>query len=299
MNFSTNQVIQMYVLETGAELGSNIAPSGAVQYAITHADGKIETTDIIKNVLSTDIVTAAADVTPLKKVVVTVDGSLVVAGQEYIIALTFRGYSNEDTYHKIFAAKAKSTTVADLYKALAMNAWLQRGVEVEPLYDIYVGGTKIGTKAELEAADFADGFELYEATPYFKLGAFPETTATIEVGTTPVKVSGVERNDWFTGSVENSATTLPNTHKLADLELFAKGERGNSNALAGWPDNIEPDLYIDKKNTTGYGVLTVQYAFVGANDENQKSERTAIFVCGTQATLTGIKTAVDALTKIA
>jgi len=284
MNFSTNQVIQLYVLEDGATLGSNIAPSGAVQYAITHADGKIETTDVISkdNVIGTPkVIDATKDTTKLKELVVAVKSGKVIAGQEYIIGLTFRGFSQEDVTTKIIAAKAKSTTDTDLYRALAINAWLQRGVEVEPMFDIYVDGSKVTSKATLEDAstDFSAGFKLVEATPTWELGSFPETTATIEVGTTPIIVSGAEDNDWLvTKQFAEGNTKLPNTHKIADLELFAKGERGNSNALAGWPDNIKPDLYVNANDTTGYAVLAVHYAFIGGNDEVQKSERDAIFV---------------------
>ena len=308
MNFSTNQVIQLYVLDT-ATAPVRVDTAGGIQYVITHADGKVETTDLIKNVIGTaSVVEATDDRLALKEAMIRIDSDLVVAGQEYVIALTFRGYSNEDTHHKVFAAKAKSTTLADLYKDLALNAWLQRGVEAEPLYDIYVGGTKIETKAALEAADLGEGFSLIEATPYWRLGSFVEAASTIEIGTSPVWVSGTERNDWLVDDEGNpvqfkdyGSTTIANTHKIADLEYFAKGERGNSNAFAGWPDNIEPDLYIDSKDTTGYAVLTVHYAFVGSNDEVQKSERDAIFVAkqANKSLLDTIATAVNALDKIA
>lgn len=307
MNFSTNQVIQLYVLDGGAP--TKVETAGGIQYVITHADGKVETTDLIKNIIGTPaVVEATNDRIALKEAQIKINSGLVVAGQEYVIALTFRGYSSEDTYHKVFAAKAKSTTLADLYKDLALNAWLQRGVEVEPLYDIYVGGTKVATKAALEAASFEDGFSLVEATPYWKLGSFAEAASTIEIGTSPVWVSGTERNDWLVDDEGNpvvfkdyGTTSIANTHKIADLEYFAKGERGNSNALAGWPDNIEPDLYIDSKDTTGYAVLTVHYAFVGSNDEVQKSERDAIFVAkqANKSLLDTIATQVNGLDKIA
>lgn len=308
MNFSTNQVIQLYVLDT-ATAPVKVETAGGIQYVITHADGKVETTDLIKNVIGTaSVVAATSDMAALKEAAITIDPNLVVAGQEYVIALTFRGYSNEDTYHKVFATKAKSTTLADIYKDLALNAWLQRGVEVEPLYDIYVGGTKIETKAALEAADFSNGFVIKEAKPHWKLGSFTEATSTIEIGTSPVWVSGTERNDWLVDGngdpvkFEDEATpSIPNTHKLADLEYFAKGERGNSNSLACWPDNIEPDLYVDKTDGTGYAVLTVHYAFVGSNDEVQKSERDAIFVAkqANKSLLDTIATQVNGLDKIA
>lgn len=295
MNFPTNQVIQFYVIDGSAPTKVTNA-DGSIQYIITHADGKIETTDKIlfpvapQGAPAPKVVSASDDMAALKSAEISVASGLVVAGQEYIIALTFRGYGLEDTYHKFFSAKAKSTTAADLYVELAKSAWLQRGVENEPLYDLYYvsGGTatKINGKSDITAANLASGFVITEAKPYWQLGSFPEATATIEIGTTPIIVSGVERNDWLVDGNGNPTKFVPgtpsiyNNHKLADLELFAKGERGNSNALANWPDNIKPDLYInpDSSVVAGYDVLTIHYAYVGANQSNQKSERDAIFV---------------------
>lgn len=286
MNFSTNQVNQLYVLDT-TDAPTKVTTAGGVQYIITHADGKVETTDLIKNVIGTPaVVRASADVTALKELEVAVAN--VVAGEEYIISLTFRGFGQEDLVIKTISAKAKSSTASELYEALAKNAWVQRGVEVEPLYDLYYDNsgtlTKITSVGDIDG-NVDDGFVIREAKPFWKLGSFPETLPLIEVGTSPIVVSGVETNEWLVDAngdypsvFKASAQTLPNTHKMADLELFCKGERGNSDALAGWPDNISPDLYVDAADATGYAVLAVHYAFVGSNDEVQKSERDAIFV---------------------
>ena len=312
MNFSTNQVLQLYVLDVN-ENPTKVETAGGIQYVITHADGKVETTDLIKNVIGTAaVVRASADVRALKELEVAVGSGLVVAGQEYIISLTFHALSNEDVYIKTISAKAASTTAADLYVALAKNAWVQRKVEAEPLFDLYYDNsgtlTKITSEAAIDSTNLASGFVIREATPFWKLGSFPETLANITVGTAPIVVSGTERNDWLVdfsspakpSAFKDSAATLPNTHKMADLELFCKGERGNSDALANWPDNIAPDLYIDATDSTGYAALAVHYAFVGANDEVQKSERDAIFVIkdANYAKLSTIATAVNALTKI-
>lgn len=309
MNFSTNQVNQLYVLDTSSA-PTKVETAGGLQYIITHADGKTETTDLIKNVIGTAaVVRASADVTALKELEVAVAN--VVAGEEYIISLTFRGFGQEDVVIKTISAKAKSSTASDLYEALAKNAWVQRGVEVEPLYDLYYDNSGTLTKiTSIGAIDgnVDDGFVIREAKPFWKLGSFPETLPLIEVGTSPIVVSGVETNEWLVNAngdypsvFKASAQTLPNTHKIADFELFCKGERGNSDALAGWPDNIAPDLYVDASNATGYAVLAVHYAFVGSNDEVQKSERDAIFITkdADYANLSTIADAVNALNKIA
>ena len=150
-------------------------------------------------------------------------------------------------------------------------------------------------EAEANSTTLASGFIIREAKPYWRLGSFPETLANIEVGVAPIIVSGVEYRDWLTApKFADSSATLPNSHKMADLEYFCKGERGNSNGLANWPDNIAPELLVNANSSTGYSALTVHYAFVGANDEVQKCERDAIFVVdGT--TTTKLAAIVDAL----
>lgn len=365
MNFATNQVLQFYDLTAPASGTSVITPvqlpDNGVQFIIERKNsaGKViskETTDVITNlvgrmVVDGDIVNASADKKALKQVTLAVGSGLVIAGQEYIIALTFRGFGLEDTYHKFIAAKAASTTAADLYVLLANSALLQRSVENEPLYDVLidVSGTeyvavKAGTypafstsvnyaagdkvvytdglvyaftsshsagswttdvsatgEAEINSTTVASGFIIKEAKPYWQLGSFPERTATIEIGTSPIIASGVERNDWLVDGSGNPAKFVPestpsivNSHKIADLEYFCKGEKGNPNALANWPDNIKPELLVNPDSSTGYSTLAVHYAYVGDNQSNQKSERDAIFaVDGT--TTTKLAAIVDAL----
>lgn len=312
MNFPTNQVIQLYVIDGAA---SSIVPvtavGGGVQFVITHNDGTVETTDVIKNRLWERFLANTDDYVQTKAATLKVVDGKAVAGQEYLISLEYRGkIGREDTYHKFFSVKATADMVssgnatAAFYKTLAKNMILQQGVENEPLYKVYIPSTSEGTttytpvdKTNVDSATYTtEGLVVAEPLPYFKLGSFPESLMDITVGTSPIVVSNVEVNDWLTdgigtgkkfGVVAGVSQTLNNSRKLADLELFAKGERGNSNALANWPDNIQPSLYIDSTtahNATsstelanGYTTYTVHYAYVGDNQSNQKSERDAIF----------------------
>ena len=71
-----------------------------------------------------------------------------------------------------------------------------------------------------------------------------------------------------------------NTHRIADMEYFYKGERGVSAGLnAPYDLQIPLDLRVDAGHTAGYDILTIHYAYVGANASNQKSEKDAVLVC--------------------
>ena len=67
----------------------------------------------------------------------------------------------------MFAAKATSTTLADLQVALALSAWTQRGVEETPLYDLWYDNsgtlTKITSKSDIVSAKVGAGFVIAEA----------------------------------------------------------------------------------------------------------------------------------------
>lgn len=341
MNFSTNQVLQLYVLDNASStVSENVEASQTatkgVQIRVLHKDGTVEACDVINALVGrvpadTDIVNGTTSGCPVDTVktkagIITAAAGTIAAGEEYIISLTFRGFGQEDVIIKTISAKAPSTTAADLYEALAKSAWVQRGIEVEPLYDLYdgakhkivaydkaAGKLKYDNSGTLTNAVFTNGFIIAEAVPFWKLGSFPETLATVEIGSAPVVVSGVERNDWLVvssagtgdgwGEVSSVSVSLDNTRKLADLELFCKGERGNSDALANWPDNISPDLYIVPTNPRGASysstplfVLSVHAAFVGANDEVQKSEKDLVFVSSKEADLKAIVDALDGTT---
>ena len=295
---STNQVTQFFVVEKTAVLKKIKDPSGAVVTGYQVVVDDRDTTDVIpaKHVLGVNKVLATAASEKLFRKILKVklsskinDGNP-VAGQDYIISLKFRGHiGEEDTIEKVAMAHATaSDTAATLLQKLAQSLMDNASVEVSPLYEIHAVGSN--TPLTDVSTITADGFVIVEAKPYWRLGTFQETLAKIDVATRPIIVAGDEEDAWLNSykfvadTAGTYADAISNTHKVADMEYFYKGERGVSAGLnAPYDLQIPLDLRVDASHAAGYDILTIHYAYVGANASNQKSEKDIVLVCKSAA----------------
>ena len=308
---STNQVTQFFVVENTAVLKEIKDPKGTVVigYQIV-VDGK-DTTDVIptKQVLGVNFASADNASEKMYRKALTVKLSSAVnegnpvAGQDYILSLKFRGHiGEEDTIEKVAMAHATATdTAATLLQKLAQSLMDNASVEVSPLYEIHA----VNTKALLTDVSTitAEGFVIVEAKPYWRLGTFQETLAKIDVATRPIIVAGDEEAAWLNSykfvadTTGKYADAILNTHKVADMEYFYKGERGvTAFKNAPYDAQIPVDLKVDANHTAGYDILTIHYAYVGANASNQKSEKDIVLVCKNDAGfLDTVKTTLEGL----
>ena len=297
---STNQVTQFFVVEKSAVLkkikdpSSANDPSGAVVTGYQVVVDDRDTTDVIpaKQVLGVNKVLATAASEKLFRKVLKVKLSTKVnegnpvAGQDYIISLKFRGLiGEEDTIEKVAMAHATaSDTAATLLQKLAQSFIDNASVEESPLYEVK---TTAGVALSDDVSAITEeGFVIVEAKPYWRMGTFIEALAKIDVSTRPIILSGEEEDKWldsykFVADKEGTySTAIMNTHRVADMEYFYKGERGVSAGLnAPYDLQIPLDLRVDANHAAGYDILTIHYAYVGANASNQKSEKDAVLVC--------------------
>lgn len=298
MNFSTNQVMQLFVI--GSNESAEVKPiktpdgNGVRGYIVKIKDSKgnvIDNSDIIdaNNILYTAESLAKDETMQRKGLLVklnsAVNGGAPIAGENYVLTLVYRGFGEEDTYSKVFEAKAVANeSAATLLQKLAASALLNMDVEESPLYELY---TAAGVAIDNTNVDTitADGFYIVEPVPYWSLGRFEETLMKIDVQVAPVTLEGEEETEWLANykfaampSTVTAVKAIPNTHRIADLEYFCKGERGTSNALVGWPDTPDYKGKVNPDSANGYDVVTIHCAFVGANASNQKSEKDLVFV---------------------
>ena len=291
---STNQVTQFFVVEKTAVLKKIKDPSGTVVTGYQVVVDDRDTTDVIpaKHVLGVNKVLATADSEKLfrkalkVKLSANVNGGAPVAGQDYIISLKFRGHiGEEDTIEKVAMAHATaSDTAATLLQKLAKSFIDNASVEESPLYEVM---TTAGVALSNDVSTITEeGFVIVEAKPYWRMGTFIEALAKIDVSTRPIILSGEEEDKWldsykFVADKEGTySTAIMNTHRVADMEYFYKGERGVSAGLnAPYDLQIPLDLRVDAGHAAGYDILTIHYAYVGANASNQKSEKDAVLVC--------------------
>ena len=255
-NFSTNQVMQFYVA-TEAPAVSTI-PGRGVSLNI---GGK--RTDIIENVLWGKLTTADALATPCKEVTVEVTADKVIGGENYIVRVS---------YPEVFGAGKESwttkTAMAQLKEGVAVSEIvdaIREQLEVSLPEFITVSAT--GTTLKVTANPDVDGY---------KRGFRPIVMPDFEVSVNTVVEDG-EDVQWAEITVGKSNDTVSGKFKLADMEYFALGERGDEYRQMGWPAvTYDADYKIDPKAAQEYDVLVVHYAFAGSNDQSHLSEKDLI-----------------------
>lgn len=265
----------------------------------------------VKNILYAKATDADAMAHELKSVTVTLDTNVndgaPVAGQDYILRIAFRQYvgmSDEDQYFKYGMVHAYAGMNADeFYKVLALSIANNFSREVVPLIKIEVhskateskGGfdsngymvvtptTKDNGKSDTTNPYYAidalvtdiDSIRITEVEQPWRLGVMAQTPVYFTVQPTTVLVNGDERI-WGTVTDNENAGTIDNGKKIADLEYFCMGERGDIYRGVGFPNNIPTTYLVDP--TAKYNVIDIHYAYVGSNESVQKSEKTITLV---------------------
>ena len=323
MNYSVNQVRQLYVAKTlkpSHVLASDTAGSIAVKndtaknhlyFEYKGADNLMRSDLIdIKNILYAKAIDADAMAHELKSVTVTLDSKVnagaPVAGQDYILRIAFKQYvgmSDEDQYFKYGMVHAYAGMNADeFYKVLALSIAKNFSREVVPLIKIEVhskatkskGGfdsngymvvtptTKDNGKSDTTNPYYAtdaivtdiDSIRITEVEQPWRLGVMAQTPVYFTVQPVAVMVNGDERI-WATVT-EGTNGTIANGKKIADLEYFCMGERGDIYRGVAFPHNIPTTYLVDP--TIKYNVIDIHYAYVGSNEGVQKSEKTITLV---------------------
>ena len=277
----------------------------------------------IKNILYAKATDADDMAHELKAVTVTLDsnvnGGTPVAGQDYILRIAFRQYvgmSEEDQYFKYGMVHAYAGMNADkFYKVLALSLAKNFSREVVPLIKIEVhskatkskGGfdsngymvvtptTKDNGKSDTTNPYYAtdtlvtdiDSIRITEVEQPWRLGVMAQTPVYFTVQPVAVMVNGDERI-WATVT-ESTNGTIDNGKKIADLEYFCMGERGDIYRGVAFPHNIPTTYLVDP--TVKYNVIDIHYAYVGSNEAVQKSEKTITIVGSDKTKMNSLITA--------
>lgn len=298
--FSTNQVRQLYVakeLKSPHVLATDSAGAIAVRndnakshlYLEYKGVDNLMRSDLIdiKNILYAKATDADKMAHDIKKVTVALDTSVnsgtPVAGQDYILRVVFKQYvgmSDEDQYLKYGMVHVYSgMTASEFYKVLAISLAKNFSREVTPLVKIEVttGSVETEVTPTTKITDLTGtytGVVITEVPQPWRLGIIEQVPVYFTVQPTTVVVDGDERV-W---GVVTEATkgTIDNGKKIADLEYFCMGERGDMYRGVGFPHNIVTTYLVDP--TQKYNVIDIHYAYVGDNESVQKSEKTITIV---------------------
>lgn len=302
--FSTNQVRQLYVataLKSPNVIASDTAGSIAVKsdtakshlYFEHMGAGGMTRSDLIdiKNILyakATDADDLAYDLAKYKLTLDdTVNGGEPVVAQDYILRIAFRNYpglSEEDQYFKYgMVHTVTGMTASDFYKTLALSLVKNFSREEQGLLKFYLetGGTDAGTVAgtptevtkdtkESSLTGTYTGIVIEEAPQDWILGVMEQTPVNFTIQPDLIIDNGDERI-WGVVKKVASTNSIPDGHKIADLEYFCMGERGDIYRMVGFPYVIRTKYLVDPD--IKYNVIDIHYAYVGSNESVQKSEK--------------------------
>lgn len=294
MLFSVNQASHLYVVkdaskdvaENAGDIVLKTTDDNKNIYFSYMGEGGLLRSDLIsiENVMAYSYKTAASLKTPLKKATVVLNDEISatpVAGQDYILRVKYSIGSIDNQYIKYGAVRGfVGMTADDFYTKMveSLNNNFKR--EAEPVFTF---------------EKTASGIEITEVEPKWVLGTYPQRPIDFEISVDTIVANGTE-GPWGEVTIANSDKSYPNSKKIADLEWFCMGERGDQYKNYGWPNVIPTKYMVDATNTDGYSVMNIHYSYVGSNESVQKSEKD-IFLVGLESALSVLKTEVEKLVK--
>lgn len=298
--FSTNQVRQLYVVNSTTDFvnpgGIQLLSKGNDIFAkYTGAMGDVMRTDLInKNqILYTSLATAEQLAYKLKGYKVTlnpdVNGGAPLEGRDYMLRVLFSEYIGISPVDKTLKYGTvhitPGMTASDFYAEMAYALMLSQKKEPNPIMGIaaIVSGTFEGNEIDetmtlenVKGLGTIEGIVIYEVGQPWHLGVMPQGVVKIDPQVTRITYNGDDTIFW--GKVEKidqddmpDSYILPEGEKIADLEYFCMGERGDQYRYAGWPNMIPTKYLVDPD--VEYDLYTIHYAYVGEGTHQEKSEK--------------------------
>ena len=304
MNITTNQNRQLYVATNGYVSASTTkgtiskvakTPENELYFIYQGADGplksdfiKLANLDSIKKVSATDMVV------PLKKVKIVLDSTInsgnPIVGQDYELKIHLPGFYTDsaiEDYYKYGIVHATAAMAADkkeFYKAMvkSLNSNFSREVGATADTNPYLTFSAGVSGSE-------DGIYITAKEPVWTLGT--EQQRMIDFEALPQEIySGGEDVVWGTVTDQTPAkadvvvgtTGIGNGKKIADLEYFCMGERGDQYRNMGWPNVIKTEYLVDADQQ--YDVLELHFAFTDTGVNSYRSEKDITIVAPYDAT---------------
>lgn len=299
--FNTNQNRQLYVVnkvveeqpKAVGELQVVEIPNKNQVFFKHYGQGGLTRTDIIDipNVCYAKITEADDLKRELKKATIklnaNINGGNLIAGQDYIVRIYINNYlapGDDNVAIKYGAVHAYAgMTPEEFYKKLAKSLTMNFSREVQALLEF--------------EADGSNGVIVKEVEQPWVLGTLAQESVNFSVVPTTVKwqaddVVWAETEDDGSIKLEGTGEFIGDGKKIADLEYFCHGERGDQYRNIGWPNVIPTKYMVDA--TKDYDVLDMHYFFSDTGVNNQKSEKDITFV-SSEGALEDIKSKLEDL----
>ena len=298
-NFSVNQVHQLYVAKAYNAAVSDASAEGTlgafekiedglgdqIFFRYKGADTVLPSDFIqIKNIGYAKAVAAADMAIKMRKVKVELDanvnGGLPINGQDYLLGINFKNFfssGDASQYYKDAAVHATSgMTAAQFYTA--MKDALDRAFSRED------GATATSNPYLAFSAD-ANGLYIEEKPQEWILGTKKARRIMFDVFPQTIYTGG-EDVIWGQVAEQTPTTLVGNGQKVADLEWFCAGERGDQYRMVGWPNYVPTKYLVDPSKV--YNVLELHYAFTDTGVNSYRTEKEITIVADDVAVLNAI-----------
>ena len=250
----------------------------------------------LKNLNYAKAINASDMAVGMKKVELVLDpnvnGGNPVSGQDYILRIAFRqfyGASDEHSYIKDAAVHANaSMSASDFYNEMldALNKAFSREVGANAKSNPYLAFS-------VDNASAATKIIIEEKPQEWTLGTQAQERVYFDVVPTTIYTNG---DDLIWGKVTEIAPTtmLGNGKKIADLEWFCMGERGDQYRNIGWPNVIPTEYLVDPSKD--YHVLELHFGFTDNGVNSYRSEKDITIVSDDDAVLNSLIGAINSAT---
>ena len=316
--FSTNQVKHLYVakavdanLDTVGDVKCSAAGDNEIVIKYRGNDGVVRS-DIIN---TTQLIYAkGVKESTMEQYLESayVACGAAVANQQYILKVIVDSFSSlaEEDKGFIFAEyTAKSGDAAkNILAGLALNlaknaskaAW-------SPVIKVYLttaasGSVTAGNSTEVTATTAASsltgsyvGLVIEGADQSWTLGKEAFNLVRFNVVADTIVSAGVDTT-WatITKGADHVTAALKNSKKIADLEWFCMGERGDMYRGVGYPNNFEFKPLVDPNAADGYHIIEIAYYYKGDAEDIQHSPKEIVLAVPAGASTASL-TAVNAI----
>ena len=282
-NFSVNQVRHLYVADgytsesTTQGLISKVVktPENELYFLYNGADGVLKSDFIPLNTITyAKAIDAADNGTPMRKVKITLDANInsgaPVTGQDYVLGINFKNFfssGDASQYYKDAAVHVTSSidNAKKLFDALkdALNLAFSREDGATATSNPYLSFTTGGSGS--------GGYLLIEEKEQpWVLGTMPQRRVLFDLFIGTIYTGG-DDVIWGVQADQASSTTVGNGKKIADLEWFCCGERGDQYRYMGYPNVIPTKYFVDP--TKEYHLIEIHYAFTDTGVNSYRTEK--------------------------
>lgn len=313
--FTHNQVRQFYVANAYESAASGLDTAGDIilveqngdmYFNYVNPDGEILRTDLIdkEKIMSITYTssdkqkyTSKATVIKLRDDVIDSDTGNPVAGEDYMVnvkAWNPKYQSEKSPIWKYGVEHTTSaTTTSDFYKGLAKS--LAANFENNLFVDLKVYGLtanaapSTGNTTEVNADTV-----IPTGTTFYGIVIDEKEPCVYQANGDYVYVNGDEVL-WADTEEIVGFTTFENGQKIADMEKFYHGERGDLYREGSYPYNWDNKMVANPASK--YDTIDIHYYWNGANHAIQKSEKDITIACASGVAtniVTAIKNAVPA-----